>query len=389
MRRRDCIFTLPLAFLAFVLIALLGGCGGVGRSPNGPTPTPTPTLTPTPTPTVNPPVSEHLVYGLSGNQVFVFDAHPTQGTLQSVGGPIATTLANGAAIAFDAPQRVLFTTGFLCMPRGDCGNSMAVLSTSNPKAPALLNAQSTQDTIALLVDNTGLLPIGLDPVNAFQSWRYDPAAHTFTAVGALQAFQTGDAPSIMLHPSQQVVIGVTSVGPANGPFTTFVNSFHRDPASGMLTQAAILPLPDEAGNAAMTPDGRFVLVPDTSTGAVNVVSVDGSTGALALAGTSPSAGAFLLYRFIDATHVLGRLKVNNPDKLTVFTLNGTTLTAGATLDLAGSGSLVSVTSVGNTVYVASTAAFQMIAFDPASGSLRSLATANTVVGSIAVNPVTP
>jgi hypothetical protein len=212
MRRRDCISTLPLAFFAFVLIALLGGCGGIGGSANAPTPTPTP-------PTVNPPppsTSEHLVYALSGNQVFVFDAHPAQGTLQSVAGPIATTLMNGAAIAFAAPQRVLFATGFVCMPRGDCGNSMAVLSTSNPKAPSLLNAQSTQDTTALLVDNTGLLPIGLDPVNAFQSWRYDPAAHTFTAVGALQAFQTGDGPSIMLHPSQQVVIGVTSVGAANG-----------------------------------------------------------------------------------------------------------------------------------------------------------------------------
>jgi len=387
MRRRHCISTLPLAFFAFVLIALLAGCGGVGRSSNAPTPTPTP-------PTVNPPApgpttSEHVVYALSGNQVFVFDAHPSQGTLQSVAGPIATTLANGAAIAFDAPQRVLFATGFLCMPRGDCGNSMAVLSTSNPKAPSLLNAQSTQDTIALLVDNTGLLPIGLDPVNAFQSWRYDPAAHTFTAVGNLQAFQTGDAPSIMLHPSQQVVIGVTSVGGANGPFTTFVNSFHRDPGSGILTKSAILPLPDEAGFAAMTPDGRFVLVPDTSTGAVNIVAVDGSTGALALAGTSASAGAFLLYHFIDATHVLGRLKVNNSDRLTMFTFNGTTVTAGATLDLAGSGSLLSVTSVGNTIYMASTAALQMIAFDPATGSLRSIATANTVASSIAVNPVTP
>jgi hypothetical protein len=385
MRRRDCISTLPLAFFAFVLIALLGGCGGIGGSPNAPTPTPTP-------PTVNPPApstSEHLVYALSGNQVFVFDAHPAQGTLQSVAGPIATTLMNGAAIAFAAPQRVLFATGFVCMPRGDCGNSMAVLSTSNPKAPSLLNAQSTQDTTALLVDNTGLLPIGLDPVNAFQSWRYDPAAHTFTAVGALQAFQTGDGPSIMLHPSQQVVIGVTSVGAANGPFSTFVNSFHRDPGSGILTKSATLTLADEAGNAAMTPDGRFVLVPDTSTGAVNIVAVDGSTGALALAGTSSSAGAFLLYQFIDATHVLGRLKVNNSDRLTIFTFNGTTLTAGATLDLAGSGSLLSVTSVGNTIYVASTAALQMIAFDPASGSLRSIATANTVASSIAVNPVTP
>ncbi len=41
MRRRDCISTLPLAFFAFVLIALLGGCGGVGGSANAPTPTPT------------------------------------------------------------------------------------------------------------------------------------------------------------------------------------------------------------------------------------------------------------------------------------------------------------------------------------------------------------
>ena len=385
MRRRHCISALPLAFF---VIALLAGCGGVSRSSNAPTPTPTP-------PTVNPPApgtpstSEHVVYALSGNQVLVFDAHPAQGTLQSVAGPIATTLANGAAIAFDAPQHVVFATGFVCMPRGNCGNSMAVLSTSNPKAPSLLNAQSTQDTTALLVDSTGLLPIGLNPVNAFQSWRFDPVAHTFTAVGALQPFQTGDGPSIMLHPSQQVVIGVTSVGPANGPFTTFVNSFHRDPGSGVLSQSATLTLPDEAGNAAMTPDGRFVLVPDTSTGAVNIVSVDGSTGALALAGNSASAGAFLLYHFIDATHVLGRLKVNNPDRLTVFTLNGTTLTAGATLDLAGSGSLLSVTSVGNTIYMASTAALQMIAFDPASGSLRSVATANAVASAIAVNPVTP
>lgn len=381
MRRRDCISTLPLAIFAFVLIALLGGCGGVGRSSNAPTPTPT----------VNPPgpgpsTPEHLVYALSGNQVFVFDAHPAQGTLQAVAGPIATTLMNGVAITFAAPQRVLFAVGFVCMPRGDCGNSMAVLSTSNPKAPSLLNAQSTKDTTALLVDNTGLLPIGLDPVNAFQSWRYDPAAHTFTAVGAEQAFQTGNGPSIMLHPSQQVVIGVTSVGGANGPFTTFVNSFHRDPGSGILTKSATLPLPNEAGNAAMTLDGHFVLVPDTSTGAVNIVSVDGSTGALALAGTSPSAGAFLLYQFIDATHVLGRLKVNGSERLTMFTFNGTTLTAGATLDLASSGSLLSVTSVGNTIYVASTAALEMIAFDPTSGSLRSLATANTVAGSIASIP---
>jgi hypothetical protein len=389
MRRRHCISTLPLAFFAFVVIALLAGCGGVSRSSNAPTPTPTPPTVNPPAPGGNPSSSEHLVYALSGNQVFVFDAHPAQGTLQSVGGPIATTLANGAAIAFDAPQRVLFATGFLCMPRGDCGNSMAVLSTSNPKAPSLLNAQSTQDTIALLVDNTGLLPIGLDPVNAFQSWRYDPAAHTFTAVGALQAFQTGDAPSIMLHPSQQVVIGVTSEGGANGPFTTFVNSFHRDPGSGTLTKSATLTLPDEAGFAAMTPDGRFVLVPDLSTGAVNIVSVDGSTGALALAGTSPSAGAFMMYHFIDATHVLGRLKVNNSDRLTMFTFNGTTVTAGATLDLAGSGGLLSVTSVGNTIYMASSSALQMIAFDPATGSLRSIATANTVASSIAVNPVTP
>jgi hypothetical protein len=130
-----------------------------------------------------------VVYALSGNQVFAFDAHPTQGTLQPVSGPIATTLVNGATIAFDAPQHVLFAAGFVCMPRGDCGNSMAVLSTSNPRAPSLLNAQSTKDTTALLVDNTGLLPIGLDPVNAFQSWRFDPVAHTFTAVGAEQAFQ--------------------------------------------------------------------------------------------------------------------------------------------------------------------------------------------------------
>ena len=101
------------------------------------------------------------------------------------------------------------------------------------------------------------------------------------------------------------------------------------------------------------------------------------------------AGAFLLYHFIDATHVLGRLKVNNSDRLTMFTLNGTTLTAGATLDLAGSGSLLSVTNVGNTIYVASSAALQMIAFDPASGSLRAIATANTGASSIAVNPVTP
>ncbi len=384
MRRRDYMSALLPAFLAFVFIALLAGCGGVSSSSsNGPSPTPTP-------PIVNPPptaASEHLVYALSGNQVFVFDAHPTQGTLQSVAGPIATTLVNGAAIAFNAPQRVLFATGFVCMPRGDCGNSMAVLSTANPRAPSLLNAQSTQDTTALLVDNTGLLPIGLDPVNAFQSWRYDPAAHTFTTVGSEQAFQTGDGPSIMLHPSQQVVIGVTSSGAANGPFTTFVNSFHRDPGSGALTKSATLTLPDEAGNAAMTTDGRFVLVPDTSTGAVNIVAVDGTTGALSLAGASPSAGAFLLYRFIDATHVLGRLKVNNSDRLTVFALNGTTLTAGATLDLAGS--LISVTSVGNTIYVASTAALQMIAFDPGSGSLRAIATANTVASSIAVNPVTP
>lgn len=386
MRRRDCISTLPLAYFTFVFITLLAGCGGVDRSsPNVPPP---PTVNP-PAPGGGPSTPEHLVYALSGNQVFVFDAHPAQGTLQSVAGPIATTLMNGAAIAFAAPQRVLFATGFVCMPRGDCGNSMAVLSTSNPKAPSLLNAQSTQDTTALLVDNTGLLPIGLDPVNAFQSWRYDPAAHTFTAVGALQAFQTGDGPSIMLHPSQQVVIGVTSSGAANGPFTTFVNSFHRDPGSGILTKSATLTLADEAGNAAMTPDGRFVLVPDTSTGAVNIVAVDGSTGALALAGTSSSAGAFLLYHFIDATHVLGRLKVNNSDRLTMFTFNGTTLTAGATLDLAGSGGLLSVTSVGNTIYVASSAALQMIAFDPATGSLRAIATANTVASSIAVNPVTP
>ena len=386
--RRDYISALPPAFFAFVFIALLAGCGGVGRpSANAPTPTPTPMVNP-PTPG-GPATSEHVVYALSGNQVFVFDAHPAQGMLQPVSGPVATTLMNGAAIAFDAPQHVLFATGFVCQPRGDCGNSMAVLSTSNPRAPSLLNAQSTKDTTALLVDSTGLLPIGLDPVNAFQSWRFDPVAHTFTAVGAEQAFQTGNGPSIMLHPSQQVVIGVTSSGAADGPFTTFVNSFHRDPGSGILAQSATLTLADEAGNAAMTPDGRFVLVPDTSTGAVNIISVDGSTGALSLAGASPSAGAFLLYHFIDATHVLGRLKVNNSDRLTMFTFNGTTLTAGATLDLAGSGSLIAVTSVGNTIYVASTAALQMIAFDPGSGSLRAIATANTVASSIAVNPVTP
>lgn len=389
MRRRNCISALPLAFFVFVFIAMLAGCGGIGRSsPNAPTPTP-PTVNP-PAPGGGPSTPEHLVYALSGNQVLVFDARPTQGTLQSVGGPIATTLVNGAAIAFDAPQRVLFAGGFVCMPRGDCGNSMAVLSTSNPQAPSLLNAQSTDDdNTDLLVDKTGLLPITLSPVNAFQSFRYDPAAHTFTAVGPEQAFQTGDTPSIMLHPSQQVVIGVTSEGAANCPCTTFVNSFHRDPGSGALSKSAILTLPNEAGFAAMTPDGRFVLVPDTSTGAVNIIAVDGSTGALSLAGTSPSAGAFLLYRFIDATHVLGRLKVNNSDRLTVFTFNGTTLTAGATLDLAGSGSLISVTNVGNTIYVASTAALQMIAFDPGSGSLRTIATANTVASSIAVNPVTP
>lgn len=388
MRRLDCISTLPLAFLAFVLIALLGGCGGVGGSANAPTPTPTP-------PTVNPPAPgpstpEHLVYALSGNQVFVFDARPAQGTLQSVAGPIATTLVNGAAIAFDAPQRVLFATGFFCMPRGDCGNSMAVLSTSNPKAPSLLNAQGTDEAVGFLVDNTGLLPIGLGTANAFQSMRYDPAAHTLTAVGAEQAFQAGDTPSIMLHPSQQVVIGVTSEGASAASFTAFVNSFHRDPGSGTLTKSATLTLADEAGTAAMTPDGRFVLVPDTQTGAVNIVAVDGSTGALSLAGTSSSAGAFVLYHFIDATHVLGRLKVNNPDRLTMFTFNGTTLTAGATLDLAGPGSLLlSVTSVGNTIYVANSTALQMIAFDPATGSLRAIATANTVASSIAVNPVTP
>ena len=388
MRRRDYISTLLLACFAFVFITLLAGCGGVDRSSPAPTPTP-PTVNP-PAPGGGPSTPEHLIYALSGNQVFVFDAHPTQGTLQSVGGPIATTLVDAAAIAFDAPQRVLFAAGFVCMPRGDCGNSMAVLSTSNPQAPSLLNAQSTpDDNSGLLLDKTGLLPITLNPVNAFQSFRYDPAAHTLTAIGAEQAFQTGDGPSIMLHPSQQVVIGVTSSGAANGPFTTFVNSFHRDPGSGALAKSATLTLADEAGNAAMTPDGRFVLVPDTSTGAVNIIAVDGSTGALSLAGTSSSAGAFLLYHFIDATHVLGRLKVNNSDRLTVFTFNGTTLTAGATLDLAGSGSLLSVTNVGNTIYVANTAALQMIAFDPASGSLRPIATANAVASSIAVNPVTP
>jgi 6-phosphogluconolactonase (cycloisomerase 2 family) len=169
-----------------------------------------------------------------------------------------------------------------------------------------------------------------------------------------------------------------------------VNSFHRDPNSGTLTKSATLTLADEAGFAAMTPDGRFVLVPDTQTGAVNIVAVDGSTGALTLAGTSSSAGAFVLYHFIDATHVLGRLKVNNSDRLTMFTWNGTTLTVGATLDLAGPGSLLlSVTSVGNTIYVANSTALQMIAFDPVSGSLRAIATANTVASSIAVNPVTP
>src|SRR5947207_8915625 len=314
MHRRDCISTLVLAYFAFVFITLLAGCAGVDRSSSN---APTPPAAPTP-PTGNPPppggspsTPEHVVYALSGNQVFVFDARPAQGTLQSVAGPIATTLVNAAAIAFDAPQRVLFATGFVGQPRGACGKSMAVLSTSNPQAPSLLNAQQTKDTTALLVDNTGLLPIGLDPVNAFQSWRYDPAAHTFTAVGAAQAFQAGDGPSIMLHPSQQVVIGVTSSGAAPGPFTTFVTSFHRDPSSGTLTKSATLTLADEAGTAAMTPDGRFVLVPDTATGAVNIVAIDGSTGALTLAGTSSSAGAFLLYHFIDATHVLGRLKVNN------------------------------------------------------------------------------
>ncbi len=389
MRRRDCISALPLAFFVFVFITLLAGCGGVERSsPSAPTPTP-PAVNP-PAPGGTPATPEHLVYALSGNQVSVFDAHPTQGTLQSVGGPIATTLINGAAIAFDAPQRVLFATGFLCMPRGDCGNNMAVLSTSNPKAPSLLHAQSANDDIGdLLVDQTGLLPIGVSPVNAFQSFRYDPAAHTFTDIGPEQAFQTGDAPSIILHPSQQVVIGVTSEGAANGPFTTFVNTFHRDPGSGALSKSATLTLADEAGFAVLTPDGRFLLVPDLSTGAVNIVAVDGSTGALSLAGSSPSAGAFLLYRFIDATHVLGRLKVNNSDRLTVFTWNGTTLTAGATLDLAGSGSLISVTNVGNTIYVSSTAALQMIAFDPGSGSLRAVATANGGGSAIAVNPVTP
>ena len=389
MPRRYCSSTLLLAF-AFVFITLLAGCGGVDRSsPSAPTPTPPPVNPPAPG--GGPSTPEHLVYALSGNQVLVFDARPTQGTLQPVGGPIATTLVNGAAIAFDAPQRVLFAGGFVCMPRGDCGNSMAVLSTSNPQAPSLLNAQATSDdNTALLIDKTGLLPISLSPVNAFQSFRYDPAVHTFTAIGAEQAFQTGDAPSIILHPSQQVVIGVTSEGAGNcRPCTTFVNTFHRDPGSGALSKSATLTLADEAGFAVLTPDGRFLLVPDTSTGAVNIVAVDGSTGALALAGTSPSAGAFLLYRFIDATHVLGRLKVNNSDRLTVFTWNGTTLTAGATLDLLGSGSLLSVTSVGNTIYVASTAALQMIAFDPGSGSLRPIATANAVASSIAVNPVTP
>ncbi len=73
----------------------------------------------------------------------------------------------------------------------------------------------------------------------------------------------------------------------------------------------------------------------------------------------------------------------------MFTFNGSTVTTGLTLDLAGSGSLMSVTNVGNTIYVASTAAIQMIAFDPASGALRAVATANTVASSIDVNPVTP
>jgi hypothetical protein len=387
MRRRDCISILLLACFAIVFITLLGGCGGVDRtSANAPTP-----------PTGNPPAPggsssnpEDLIYALSGNNVFVFDARPAQGTLQQVAGPIATTLVVATSIAFDAPQRVLFATGFTCMPRGDCGNNLAVLSTSNPKAPSLLNAQGATETPDLLVDNTGLLPIGVTEAPAFQSLRYDPAAHTLTPVGDPQGFQPASPAGTMLHPGQQVVIGVTSSGVFPGPFTTFVTSFHRDPGSGVLTKSTVLTLTGgEAGTAAMTPDGHFVLVPDTATGAVNIVAVDGSTGALTLAGTSPNSGAFVLYHFIDATHVLGRLKVNNSDRVTMFTLNGTTLTAGATLDLAGSGSPLSITSVGNTIYVASGAAFQMIGFDPASGSLRAIATANFVAGSIAVNPVTP
>lgn len=389
MRCRDRISTLLLGCFA-LLITFISGCGGsADRSSSAPPPTSTPPAPGgPPTPGGGPSSPEHLVYALNGNQVLVFDARPAQGTLQSVGSA-ATTLVNAATIAFDAPQHVLFATGLACIPRGDCGNNMAVLSTANPQAPSLLNTQKITDQTALLVDNTGLLPVGVGQANAFQSWRYDPAAHTFSAVGAQEAFQGSDVPSIMLHPSQQVVIAVASGGAANGPFTTFVNSFHRDPSSGTLAKSAVLTLADDSATAAMTPDGRFVLVPDTATGAVNIVAVDGSTGALTLAGTSSSAGAFALYRFIDATHVLGRLKINNSDKLTVFTFNGTTVTAGATLDLAASGSLFSITNVGNTIYVASSAAIQMIAFDPGSGSLRAVATANVLATSLAVNPVTP
>ena len=322
--------------------------------------------------------STHFIYAQDySSHVLLYAAHPAQGKIDPLAGPIATNESAGDGIYYDAPQHLVFAVGMPPNPqRGDVNNQIASVDVRDPQHPVLLNTQSFGgDSIqTMLIDSSGLLPVGVISANFVQSWRYDTIAHTFQQVSSSQ-FQAGNTPTTWLLPNEQIVVAVTSSGAANGPHTTYVTSFHRNAGSGALSKTGTLTLSDASGSTALTPDGRFLLVPDTQTGAVNIVAIDAGSGALTLAGTSATAGAFLLYRFIDATHVIGRLTINNNDKLTVFTFNQASMsvTAGMTLQLATSS--LSIKNIANTIYIAEAGPgglIEMIAFDPASASLKAI-----------------
>ena len=308
-------------------------------------------------------------------------------------GPVGTNISMANGVHYDEAQHVVFATGMGPNPeRGSTMDHVAVVSVSDPKAPALLNSQQMNASIqSLLIDQSGVLPIELDSNNGLQSWRYDPTAHTFQPVGSLQTFEPGDTPTAWLHPNQQVVVAVTSSGVNSGimsvPFTMHINSFRRDRASGALTKNANLNLSGDAGGSALSPDGRYLLLPDTQTGAVYTVTIDPANGSLTLAGKSSSSAVFYLYRFINATHVVGRAKTDNSDKLTLYTFNSAdnSLAANATAQLAGG--VLQLVNAGTTIYAAEASGLiEMIAADPSGGSLRVIGSVNARANALDVNP---
>jgi hypothetical protein len=294
-------------------------------------------------------------------------------------------------VYFDAAQHVVFSVGIGPNPqRGDTDDHVSIFSVTNPKAPTLLNTQTLSASIQnVQVDQSGLLPVYMDSGPAIQSWRYDPATHSIQQLGSKTSISGVVNRTMWLLPNQQFVIVLSDDSTASGTYTSYIDTFRRDPSSGALSKSSTFSVPGQLDGAVVSRDGRYLVAHDFQNELLYVYAIDQSSGSVALVSKNANPGVWVLYKFVDATHILGRAKTDNSDRLTVYNFNpgNGSVTAGSTLQLTSEE--LSLATAGNTIYVAEagpSALIEMIAFDPASASLRVIGSVYGGASSVDVNP---